>query len=84
MGARVGRGQGAHFTSVTLARVANCFSLPALLPLQMGQAFWYLDDTAARQQLGFQPRPAEDTIKDTVDFLRQHEIQLLQLQHSSP
>jgi dihydroflavonol-4-reductase len=38
--------------------------------LAMGGKFWYLDAAKARQELHFTPRPAEVTLRDTVDWLR--------------
>src|SRR4029079_17413892 len=38
--------------------------------LAMGGKFWYLDAAKARLELGFVARPAEQTLRDTVDWLR--------------
>jgi len=38
--------------------------------LAMGGKFWYLDAAKARAELGFVARPAEQTLRDTVDWLR--------------
>jgi dihydroflavonol-4-reductase len=38
--------------------------------LAMGGKFWYLDSAKARAELGFVARPAEQTLADTVDWLR--------------
>lgn len=38
--------------------------------LAMGGLFWYLDAAKARAELGFSPRPADQTLRDTVDWLR--------------
>jgi len=36
----------------------------------MAYRFWFLDNTRARTELGFTARPAEETLRDTVAFLR--------------
>lgn len=38
--------------------------------VQMGYRFWYCDNTRAGKDLGFEVRPAEETIRDTIDFIR--------------
>ncbi len=38
--------------------------------LAMGGKFWYLDAAKARAELGFVARPAEQTLADTVEWLR--------------
>jgi hypothetical protein len=38
--------------------------------LAMGGKFWYLDSAKARLELGFVARPAEQTLRDTVAWLR--------------
>lgn len=38
--------------------------------LAMGGKFWYLDAAKARAELGFVARPAEQTLRDTVEWLR--------------
>ncbi|MCZ6492130.1 MAG: NAD-dependent epimerase/dehydratase family protein [Acidobacteria bacterium] len=38
--------------------------------VEMAYRFWYIDNTRAHSELRFTPRPAEDTIRDTVEFLR--------------
>jgi len=38
--------------------------------VEMGQAFWYLDASAAERDLGFRPRPADVTVGDTVAWLQ--------------
>lgn len=37
---------------------------------EMGQCFWYVDSTKARNELGFAPRDANETLADTVADLR--------------
>lgn len=39
---------------------------------EMGEYFWYLDSTRARQELGFTPRDPTETLADTVRYLREH------------
>lgn len=38
--------------------------------VEMAYRFWFLDNARARAELGFTARPAEDTLRDTVAFLR--------------
>ncbi len=38
--------------------------------IEMGYRFWYCDSRRARQELGFDPRPAEETLRDTIAYLR--------------
>jgi dihydroflavonol-4-reductase len=38
--------------------------------LAMGGKFWYLDAAKARHELGFLARPAEQTLRDTVESIR--------------
>ena len=38
--------------------------------VEMGYRFWYFDSARGKTELGFTPRPAEETIRDTVEFLR--------------
>ena len=40
--------------------------------IEMAYRFWYFDNTRARQELGLDPIPAEQTIRDTVGFLQRH------------
>lgn len=38
--------------------------------VEMAYRFWYFDSGRAKSELGFTPRPAEETMRDTVEFLR--------------
>ncbi len=38
--------------------------------IEMAYRFWYCDSKRAKRELGLTPRPAEETIRDTVAFLR--------------
>jgi len=38
--------------------------------VEMGQAFWYTDWSAAQRDLGFQPRSPEETLRDTIAWLK--------------
>ena len=37
--------------------------------IEMSYRFWYFDSSRARSELGFSPRPAEETLRDTVQYL---------------
>ena len=47
---------------------------PGLDPVvvEMANHFWYLDDAAARRDLGWNPRPLEDTLRDSIAWVRAH------------
>ena len=38
--------------------------------LEMANSFWYIKSDRAAQELGWQPRAAEETLQDTVDFIQ--------------
>lgn len=38
--------------------------------VRMSSLFWYCDATKARHQLGFATRPADETLRDTISYLR--------------
>lgn len=38
--------------------------------IEMAYRFWYFDNSRAKSELGLNPRPAEETIRDTLTFLR--------------
>ncbi len=40
------------------------------LSAEMAQYFWYADSTKAREELGWEPRDAMDTLADTIEDLR--------------
>lgn len=40
---------------------------------EMSAHYWYADATAAREDLGFEPRPADDTLSDTIGWIRTRE-----------
>ncbi|HET6439505.1 MAG TPA: NAD-dependent epimerase/dehydratase family protein [Anaeromyxobacter sp.] len=40
--------------------------------VEMGERFWYCDSQKAREELGFGPRDPQETLADTVRWLRQH------------
>jgi dihydroflavonol-4-reductase len=40
--------------------------------IEMADYFWYLDDAKARAELGFAPRDPQETLLDTVAYVRQH------------
>lgn len=45
---------------------------PSLDPVavEMAAHFWYLDSSSARADLGFNPRPIAETLRDSVDWIR--------------
>jgi dihydroflavonol-4-reductase len=40
--------------------------------VEMAQYFWYFDSGKAARELGFQPRDPADTLRDTVNYIREH------------
>ena len=40
--------------------------------VEMAQYYWYLDAGKAARELGFVPRDPADTLRDTVDYVREH------------
>ena len=38
--------------------------------VEMAFRFWYFDNSRAKSELGLNPRPAEQTLRDTVEFIR--------------
>lgn len=47
---------------------------PGFLPdpesLRMSALYWYVRADRAKEELGFAPRPARETLKDTIDYIR--------------
>ncbi|MEQ9365354.1 MAG: NAD-dependent epimerase/dehydratase family protein [Leptospirales bacterium] len=37
---------------------------------EMANYFWYIDSSRAKRELGFNPRPADVTLRETIDWLR--------------
>lgn len=46
--------------------------LPNPVVIEMGEHHWELSSRYASAELGFKPRPARQTIRDTVDWLREN------------
>jgi dihydroflavonol-4-reductase len=40
--------------------------------VEMGRRFWYLDAAKARRELGFETRDPQDTLLDTIRYVRAH------------
>ena len=40
--------------------------------VEMAQYFWYFDSGKASRELGFAPRDPADTLRDTVNYIREH------------
>jgi dihydroflavonol-4-reductase len=40
--------------------------------IEMADYFWYLDNSKARAELGFEPRDPSETLLDTVNYVRQN------------
>jgi hypothetical protein len=38
--------------------------------IEMAYRFWYCDSRLAGADLGFVPRPGEETLRDTIEFIR--------------
>lgn len=50
--------------------------------VEMGTLYWYIDSTKARRELGWMPREATVTLRDTVRWLRTHHPSLATKEHS--
>lgn len=44
--------------------------------VEMARHYWYIDSTKAQEELGFKPRNANDTLRDTIDWLRAYHPEL--------
>jgi len=42
------------------------------ISVEMAQHFWYIDSSRAREELGFEARDPQETLADTVRYLRKH------------
>jgi dihydroflavonol-4-reductase len=40
--------------------------------VEMGQYYWYIDSSKAEAELGWEPRDADETLRDTVRWIEQH------------
>jgi dihydroflavonol-4-reductase len=40
--------------------------------MEMSRYFWYVDSTKAKEELDFDPRDPQDTLYDTVEYVREH------------
>lgn len=40
--------------------------------VEMAEYFWYFDSTKAEEELNFQPRDAQETLQDTIFYLREN------------
>ncbi len=38
---------------------------------EMSRHYWFIDSSAARRDLGFSPRPLNDTLNETIDWIRE-------------
>ena len=55
-------------------RVAGALRLPAPMPAEVvGYAcrYWFMDSTKAQAELGFTPRPTEETIREVVRWIQE-------------
>lgn len=46
--------------------------------VEMGQRFWYVDSAKAERELGFVSRDPQDTLLDTIRYLRAHFLGMLE------
>jgi len=40
--------------------------------VEQAEYFWYFDSSKAREELGFSPRDPQETLQDTIKYLREH------------
>jgi dihydroflavonol-4-reductase len=65
----------ARFGAVVLKELASWRGVdPAIDPIsvEMAQHFWYIDSSKARRELGFEARDPQETLADTIRYLRKH------------
>jgi dihydroflavonol-4-reductase len=68
----------AKFHTVSSKLVESAYNTlgktPPLEPvsMEMSRYFWYLDSTKAREELDFASRDPQETLFDTVEYLREH------------
>lgn len=60
---------GASFLRSLFPLVGKDFELDDA-SIRMSSLFWYCDSTKARENLGFRTRPADETLRDTINYLR--------------
>ena len=44
--------------------------------VEMAQYFWYIDSSRAEKDLEFRPRPSNETLRDTVHWIRAHHAEV--------
>ncbi len=68
----VPRGRLAEISATALSSVERLLGLKGgeSIAFDMACHHWYVDARKARAELGFAPRPAEQTLRDTVEWLR--------------
>ena len=42
----------------------------ASMEVDQAEHFWYFDSTKAKEELGFEPRDPQETLNDTIKYLR--------------
>jgi dihydroflavonol-4-reductase len=45
------------------------------ISVEMSQHYWYVDSAKARRELDFEPRDPQETLIDTIRYLRKHFLQ---------
>jgi len=40
--------------------------------VEQAEYFWYFDSSKAREELGFEPRDPQETLQDTVAYIRKN------------
>lgn len=56
----------------TASRMAGRESDIDPVSVEMGQYYWYIDSSKAMGQLGWEPRDADETLRDTVRWIEKH------------
>jgi hypothetical protein len=52
--------------------------------VEMANHFWNIDWAKAKRELKFRPRSPEQTVRDTVDWLREHQDEIARAASGSP
>lgn len=60
---------GARFLDAAMRTVGKTADLDPV-SVDMARYFWYIDSTRAHQELGWTPRPPQQTLRDTVNWIQ--------------
>lgn len=73
---------GARFLDAAMRSVGKTADLDPV-SVDMARYFWYIDSTCAHEELGWKPRNANDTLRDTVRWIETHHPEFTQSSNAS-